>query len=300
MLKKVLKGKFMSTHIENQLKQAAHQLLDIQDYMHTNPLNPVYAEQEHATTEYLRKIKDDYTSYTRQRAKMNWLKLGDDNTNLFHNSIKNKRKGNTIHSIYVDGIRTTNQQAILQYFKGILCENLDSQHRINMDIINKRPILNDIHRSVLNLNFSYEEIKDAMCCIHDDKAPGLDGYNSGFFKATWDVIGKDIVKAIQNFFEIGILLEAWNVTAITLIPKIACPNDQGDFRPISYCRVIYKRISKLIFNRLKLILNDIICSSQGIFIACRSILHNVLLCQDIVKHYEWKNCSAICLLKIDM
>ena len=51
---------------------------------------------------------------------------------------------------------------------------------------------------------------------------------------------------------------------------------------------------------MKLVLNDIINSSQGAFFAGRSILHNILLCQDIVKHYELKNCPASYLLKIDL
>ena len=108
--------------------------------------------------------------------------------------------------------------------------------------------------------------------IPDDKALGLNGYNSGFFKAAWDIVGEDIVQAVQNFFNIGVLLNAWNVTAITLIPKSVCPNDLGDFRPISCCHVIYKCISKLLCNRL---LNDIINSSQEAFVADRSILQKI-------------------------
>ena len=76
-----------------------------------------------------------------------------------------------------------------------------------MDITNEGPTLNDHHRSILILKFSYEEIKAAMWSIHDDKAPRLDGCNSGFFKPTWDVVGNDVVKDIQNLFETGILLK---------------------------------------------------------------------------------------------
>lgn len=190
--------------MEDQLRQVEHQLTDIQEQMHSNPKNLVYAEKEHAVAEYLTKIKDDYASYTSQRAK---------------------------------------------------------------------------------INFSCEKVKASMWSLDDDKTLGLDGYSSGYFKAAWNVAGKDIVKAIQNFFENGNLLKAWNVTAITLFPKNACPNDPGDFRPISYCHVIYKCLSKLICSKMKLVLNDI-------------ILHNILHCQDLVKHYEWKNYSANCLLKI--
>lgn len=55
-----------------------------------------------------------------------------------------------------------------------------------------------------------------MWSIPKNKAPSLDGYNSGFFKAVWDIVGNDIVEVVQNFFDTGILLKAWNVTAITL------------------------------------------------------------------------------------
>lgn len=102
-----------------------------------------------------------------------------------------------------------------------------------------------------------------MWSIHENKAPGIDGYNSGFYKATWGVVGEDIVQAIQNFFNTGILLNAWNVTSINLIPKTACPNDPGDFKPISCCHVIYKCFSKLLCNRIKLVLNDILADQAG-------------------------------------
>ena len=52
-----------------------------------------------------------------------------------------------------------------------------------MDIIKEGPSMNDHHRQLLNLQLSYDEIKQAMWSIPDNKALGLDGYNSGFYKA---------------------------------------------------------------------------------------------------------------------
>ena len=34
--------------------------------------------------------------------------------------------------------------------------------------------------------------------------------------------------------------------------------------------------------------------------AGRNIMHNILLCQDLVKHYTRKNCAPSCLMKIDL
>lgn len=124
-----------------------------------------------------------------------------------------------------------------------------------------------------------------MWSIDDNKAPGLDGYNNRFYKVAWPIVGPDVVTAIQNFFLIGKMPKAWSLTTIPLIPKVPCPSSLGDFRPISYCHVIYKCFSKLVYSKLKQVLGDIISQSQGALVAGRSIAHNILLCQDIVKHY---------------
>ena len=109
-----------------------------------------------------------------------------------------------------------------------------------------------------------------------------------------------LLEQFKIFFANGTLLKSWNTTSITLIPKIATPNTPGDYRPICCYNVIYKCISKLICRKLRHVLASIISPMQGAFIEGKSILHNILLCQDIVKHYGWKNCSPSCLLKIDL
>ena len=78
--------------------------------------------------------------------------------------------------------------------------------RINMNMIQGGPVLNQDHQNMLDLNFTPDEIKDAMWSILEDKALGLDGFNSGFYKAAWDIVGADVVRAIQDFFANGTLL----------------------------------------------------------------------------------------------
>lgn len=38
------------------------------------------------------------------------------------------------------------------------------------------------------------EIRDALFYIHDDKAPGLDGFSSCVFKKCWPIVGEDVKK----------------------------------------------------------------------------------------------------------
>ena len=49
-----------------------------------------------------------------------------------------------------------------------------------------------------------------------------------------------------------------NITNITLVPKIKNPTKMTDFRPISLCNIVYKLISKVLANRLKVIISQII------------------------------------------
>ena len=76
-----------------------------------------------------------------------------------------------------------------------------------MNIINEGPSLNAHHTQLLNLNFTHDEIKNAMWSTPVTKALGLDGYNSGFYKAASETIGNDIVEAIHQFFDTRVLLK---------------------------------------------------------------------------------------------
>lgn len=52
-------------------------------------------------------------SFLKQKARVNWLNLGDDNNNFFHQSIDQKRNKNNIrHIIDENGQHLDNEEAI--------------------------------------------------------------------------------------------------------------------------------------------------------------------------------------------
>ena len=61
------------------------------------------------------------------------------------------------------------------------------------------------------------------------------------------------------------LPEQLNHTFITLIPKKKNPEFAFEFRPISLCNVLYKIFSKVLANKLKKILPNIITENQDAF-----------------------------------
>lgn len=68
----------------------------------------------------------------------------------------------------------------------------------------------------------------------------------------------------------------FNYTYIALIPKNTNPVCVNEFQPINLCNVAYKIVSKVLANKLKIILPNIISSSQSAFIPGRLITDNIL------------------------
>jgi hypothetical protein len=94
-----------------------------------------------------------------------------------------------------------------------------------------------------------------------------------FFKKYWEVVGNSITSEVLKVLNGGDMPEGWNETCVVLIPKVPNPMGMKDLRPISLCNIVYKLISKVLANRLKLILPEIISPNQSAFVPGRLITH---------------------------
>lgn len=83
--------------------------------------------------------------------------------------------------------------------------------------------------------------------------------------------------------------DCFNHTFITLIPKKNALANVVDFYSISLCNVTYKLISKVLANRLKVLLPKIISESQSAFIPGHQITNNILVVYELVHYLRRKS-----------
>nr|GEU84100.1 RNA-directed DNA polymerase, eukaryota, reverse transcriptase zinc-binding domain protein [Tanacetum cinerariifolium] len=119
-----------------------------------------------------------------------------------------------------------------------------------------------------------KEIKEAMFDIGENKAPGSDGFTSTFFKSFWDIVDKDVCLAIHDFFNSEKLLGEVNAIVISLILKL---NSQ---------------------TRIKGTLDKNVDFNQSAFIPGRIIQDSLVLSQELLTGYNYKNGPSRCALKI--
>ncbi|KAJ9539891.1 hypothetical protein OSB04_026397 [Centaurea solstitialis] len=246
---------------------------------------------------------NDLVEFIEKRAKVQWLREGDSNTRFFHNVVRERRHANQVRSVSIsDGNFVYDEDvpyAFIEHLKGYLgTSDASLEPLAPIGLFQNTLTLSDalfMIRPILD-----SEIRDAMFQIGKDKAPDSDGFTSHFFKAAWEVVGKDVTVAIHNFFYRGRLAKELNHTLICLLPKVPNATSVSDFRPISCCSALYKCISKVIVNRIKPFLDGLVDHAQSAFIPGRRIVDNILMAHELVVGYHLNIGKPRCAFKIDL
>ncbi|CAA7046661.1 unnamed protein product [Microthlaspi erraticum] len=135
--------------------------------------------------------------------------------------------------------------------------------------------------AVLTRCATKSEVREALFMMHPEKAPGPDSMTALFFQRSWHIIKNDILELVNSFLTMGTFDERLNMTHICLIPKTGRPSRMTELRPISLCNVGYKIISKVLCQRLKVILPRLITETQSTFVPDRLISDNILIAQEM-------------------
>lgn len=131
-------------------------------------------------------------------------------------------------------------------------------------------------------NIKDDEINHVVFFMNPWKAPGLDGFHSGFYQKLWNIVGRKVYEFVKKVWEIHSELAMVNQTNICLIPKTIHPEFINQFRPISLCNVIYKVVSKFIVEYLNDSIPKLVYLFQSSFVSGQNICKNIKVAQEIV------------------
>ena len=141
-------------------------------------------------------------------------------------------------------------------------------------------------------------MQQAVWSCGPDKAPGFDGFNFKFIREMWEMLKDEIYEFVLSFFVNGESVSHLNITWVALIPKTDSPSSIEEYRPISMVGALYKIISKILSQRLKTVIAELIDESQSAFVGNRQILDGVLIANESIRWLKKKKIPGM-LIKLD-
>ena len=131
-----------------------------------------------------------------------------------------------------------------------------------------------------------------------DKTSGHDGFLVFFNRKFWDIVEPKIIILMVCLHKRTLQLDRLNYAHVILIPKKGEANDVGDFRSINVLNASVKNISKVLTNRLRGVLGNIINDHRIWFLKGRSILNLMVIVKEVIQFTKWNKVPGF-LLKFD-
>lgn len=105
-------------------------------------------DAERRATEDYKKAKERYISFLKLKTKEGWIEKGDDNTKIFHQSIKARRQMNKIYAIQdTTGTWMHEEQqikeAFVSYYQGILGTKMSGRCNVKHQVITEGPVISE-------------------------------------------------------------------------------------------------------------------------------------------------------------
>ena len=115
------------------------------------------------------------------------------------------------------------------------------------------------------------------------------------------MVGNSVKSEVKSIFTNQKVLEYLNQTLVALIPKQLGPERVSQYRPISLCNTIYKTVSKILVQRIRLLLPNLISPMQATFLEGRKGSDNVIIAQELVRSIgKSKGKEGYIVVKIDL
>jgi Reverse transcriptase (RNA-dependent DNA polymerase) len=237
----------------------------------------------------------------KQRAKRNWVKMGDKNTRYFHQIASHQKRKNHIDMIKEDGTLHYEHKAKADILHLHFCKMMGTEHQQTTEFDCTNFFTNqEVHMRDIQGDFTRQEIEEVIKTWPNNKAPGPDGYTGEFLKKFMDIMVPDMLRSFNKVLQSQEhTLEPINDSYIVLIPKKQGAVEVTHFRPISLINSMQKCFSKVLANRLRDKIQFLVMPVQTGFMKNRHINEGFLYAQEVVA-MATRQKELICLFKADI
>lgn len=215
------------------------------------------------------RLADMKEMFWRDKSRIQWNEEGDRNTNFFHRIAK-------INDVVVDGKMVIKEKKLEHFSERF--KSLD-EAQFSLAELNFKSITAE-DAAWLERPISEEEVLAALKLLGQKRAPGPDGFNLHIILKFWAFMKQDMMKVVKVFECSGFIDWRLKSTFLALTPKKQQVEEIKDLRPISLTNSIYKAISKVLAERLKVMLPKLISNHQPAFIKGRQILGSILVANE--------------------
>ena len=94
------------------------------------------------------------------------------------------------------------------------------------------------------------------------------------------------MEMLKEFFVNETYTRSLNTTFMVLIPKKGGAEDLRDFRPISLLGSLCKLLAKVLANRLKRVVGEVVSEAQNAFLEGRHFLNASLIANEIIDFWK--------------
>ncbi|CAL4980148.1 unnamed protein product [Urochloa decumbens] len=129
-------------------------------------------------------------------------------------------------------------------------------------------------------------------------SPGPDGFGPSFYKQFWPSLRGEVLHLFHHFHQRTLDLDGLNRAHLVLLPKKQGARTADAFRPISLQNCPMKLFTKVMVNRLRHAIPNIVDPDQTGFIHGRSIAENFVYAADLLSCYN-KRKAPTAVLKLD-
>ncbi|CAI5473374.1 unnamed protein product [Closterium sp. Yama58-4] len=199
--------------------------------------------------------------------------------------IKGRKERTQITELNVGGTMVSDNKGILgaasQYYRQLF--GTDRQTVLSEWEPSADRRLSSAAAESLSAKWSEEEVKSAFQSMTNNKALGRDGLPKELFEAHWDILGKHFMSLVKSFSDTASLPASTKDAVTILLHKKGGRDQLENYRPIALLSFTYKVIARVVADRMKTVLSEVVSPEQFGFLPGKRLSDAVGLVADIIE-----------------